>query len=131
MCKGLRINVSLTSGYHPQSNGQVKGLNQEIIRFLWKYCHDHQEDWSCFLVWAQFAKNSLKKVSIGLSPSQCVLGVQPSFFPWSVAPSELSAVDAWFRPYEETWAAVNVQLHHAIHRTTEQALFHPLSISPC
>lgn len=29
-CKQLDINVSLTSGYHPQANGQVKHLNQEI-----------------------------------------------------------------------------------------------------
>ncbi|KAK3551620.1 hypothetical protein QTP70_020828 [Hemibagrus guttatus] len=33
-CKQLDINVSLTSGYHPQSNGQVERLNQEIGRLV-------------------------------------------------------------------------------------------------
>lgn len=33
-CQALGINVSLTSGYHPQSNGQVERLNQELTRFL-------------------------------------------------------------------------------------------------
>ncbi len=32
-CQQLNINVSLTSGYHPESNGQVERLNQELIRF--------------------------------------------------------------------------------------------------
>lgn len=33
-CQQLNINVSLTSGYHPQSNDQVERLNQEITQFL-------------------------------------------------------------------------------------------------
>ncbi|KAL0182070.1 hypothetical protein M9458_021445, partial [Cirrhinus mrigala] len=30
----LNVNVSLTSGYHPQANGQTERLNQELTRFL-------------------------------------------------------------------------------------------------
>ncbi|KAI2655672.1 Transposon Tf2-9 polyprotein [Labeo rohita] len=37
-CKHLNINVSLTSGYHPESNGQAERLNQELTRFLRTYC---------------------------------------------------------------------------------------------
>ncbi|KAK3534296.1 hypothetical protein QTP86_012641 [Hemibagrus guttatus] len=34
LCARLGIGVSLSSGYHPQSNGQAERLNQEIGRFL-------------------------------------------------------------------------------------------------
>lgn len=32
--RSLNTNVSLTSGYHPQSHGQIERLNQELICFL-------------------------------------------------------------------------------------------------
>ncbi|KAL0180377.1 hypothetical protein M9458_025819, partial [Cirrhinus mrigala] len=48
-CKHLNINVSLTSGYHPESNGQAERLNQELTRFLHTYCHNNQQDWSRYL----------------------------------------------------------------------------------
>ncbi|KAI2652744.1 Transposon Tf2-6 polyprotein [Labeo rohita] len=76
-CKQLNINVSLTSGYHPQSNGQVERLNQELTRFLRTYCHTNQSDWSKYVVWAEYAQNSLRKPATGLTPLKCILGYQP------------------------------------------------------
>ncbi|KAK3550355.1 hypothetical protein QTP86_025140 [Hemibagrus guttatus] len=57
-CKQLGISVSLSSGYHPQSNGQAVRLNQEIGRFLRAYCSRKQQHWSEFLPWAEYAQNS-------------------------------------------------------------------------
>ena len=31
----LGVSVSLTSGFHPESNGQVERINQDVCRFLW------------------------------------------------------------------------------------------------
>uniref|UniRef100_A0A3B3BMY4 Gypsy retrotransposon integrase-like protein 1 n=1 Tax=Oryzias melastigma TaxID=30732 RepID=A0A3B3BMY4_ORYME len=102
MCDGLGITISLTSGYHPESNGQAERMNQEVFRFLRTYCHQRQEDsWS--------------------GPFQCILGFQPPFFPWAGGPSELPAVDDWFHRSEETWEAAHVQLQHAVRRTQVQA----------
>ncbi|XP_070291099.1 leucine-rich melanocyte differentiation-associated protein-like [Salvelinus sp. IW2-2015] len=44
----LRVTVSLTSGYWPQSNGQMERMNQELGRFLRSHCLDRQGRW--FLV---------------------------------------------------------------------------------
>ncbi|KAI2649902.1 Transposon Tf2-8 polyprotein [Labeo rohita] len=117
----LGVNVSLTSGYHPQANGQVERLNQELTRFLRSYCLDHQEDWSRYLFWAEYAQNSLRKPATNLTPFQCTLGFQPPLFPWSGEPSDLPAVNSWFQRSEETWDRAHVHLQGAIRRYQEQA----------
>ncbi len=96
----LGVTVSLTSGCHPQSNGQTEHKIQEIGRFLRTFCHGHQNSWNQFLGWAEYAQNSLHQISTGLTPFQCVLGFQPPLFPWSGEPSDVPAVDYWFRERE-------------------------------
>lgn len=59
--QALNVNVTQTSGYHPQSNGQVERLNQELTRFLRSYCNQQQNDWARYLQWAEYAQNSLRK----------------------------------------------------------------------
>jgi len=120
----LNVNISLTSGYHPQSNGQTERLNQELTRFLRAYCHSHQSDWSRYLMWAEYAQNSLQKPATGLTPFKCVLGFQPPLFPWSGEPSELPAVNEWLQWSEETWNCSHIHLQRAIRRQEIQANRH-------
>ncbi|KAK3532605.1 hypothetical protein QTP86_026218 [Hemibagrus guttatus] len=97
LCARLGIGVSLSSGCHPQSNGQAERLNQEIGRFLRTYCSREQQRWSEFLPWAEYTQNSLIHSSTGLTPFQCVLGYQPPLFPWSGEPSDVPAVEECYR----------------------------------
>ncbi|KAK3509394.1 hypothetical protein QTP70_033161 [Hemibagrus guttatus] len=121
LCEQLGISVSLSSGYHPQSNGQVECLNQEIGRFLRSYCSREQQRWSEFLPWAEYAQNSLIHSSTGLTPFQCVLGYQPPLFPWSGEPSDVPAVEEWSRLSQEVWERAHVHLQRAVRRQRIQA----------
>ncbi|KAK3558462.1 hypothetical protein QTP86_018113 [Hemibagrus guttatus] len=121
LCARLGIGVSLSSGYHPQSNGQAERLNQEIGRFLRTYCSREQQRWSEFLPWAEYAQNSLIHSSTGLTPFQCMLGYQPPLFPWSREPSNVPAVEEWYRLSQEVWERAHVRLQRAVQRQRIQA----------
>ncbi|KAI5104177.1 hypothetical protein C0J45_5803, partial [Silurus meridionalis] len=117
----LGVTVNLSSGYHPQSNGQTERKIQELGRYLRSYCHQDQEEWSRFLPWAEYAQNSLRQDTTGLTPFQCVLGFQPPLFPWSDEPSNVPAVDHWFRESVRTWDAAHTQLRRAVRETRRHA----------
>ncbi|KAK3507690.1 hypothetical protein QTP70_033867 [Hemibagrus guttatus] len=121
LCARLGIGVSLSSGYHPQSNGQAERLNQEIGRFLRSYCSREQQRWSEFLPWAEYAQNSLIHSSTGLTPFQCVLGYQPPLFPWSGEPSDVPAVEEWYQRSQEVWERAHVRLQRAVRSQRIQA----------
>ncbi|KAK3548353.1 hypothetical protein QTP70_010714 [Hemibagrus guttatus] len=119
--KRLGVTISLSSGYHPQTNGQTERKIQEIGRFLRTFCHSHQESWSQFLAWAEYAQNSLRQSTTGLTPFQCVLGYQPPLFPWDGEPSDVPAVDYWFRESERVWGEAHRQLQRALRRRRSTA----------
>ncbi|KAK3510962.1 hypothetical protein QTP70_027803 [Hemibagrus guttatus] len=114
--KRLGVTVSLSSVYHPQMNGQTERKIQEVGRFLRTFCHSHQESWSQFLGWAEYAQNSLRQPTTGLTPFQCVLGYQPPLFPWDGEPSDFPVVDYWFWESERVWDSVHLQLQQALRR---------------
>uniref|UniRef100_A0A6Q2YIJ1 Gypsy retrotransposon integrase-like protein 1 n=1 Tax=Esox lucius TaxID=8010 RepID=A0A6Q2YIJ1_ESOLU len=110
----LGVSVSLTSGFHPEANGQVERVNQDLGRFLRSYCQDRPGEWAEFLPWAEYAQNSLRHSSTSLTPFQCVLGYQPVLVPWQSQPeSGVPAVDDWFRRAEDTWSLAHRHIRRA------------------
>uniref|UniRef100_A0A8C9ZTG8 Gypsy retrotransposon integrase-like protein 1 n=1 Tax=Sander lucioperca TaxID=283035 RepID=A0A8C9ZTG8_SANLU len=71
-CNLLGATVSLSSGYHPQSNGQSERLNQELEVGLRCLSSRNPASWSKQLIWVEYSHNTLPCSSTGLSPFQFV-----------------------------------------------------------
>lgn len=102
-CSLLDATVSLTSGYHPESNGQTERLNQELETGLRCLVAQNPSTWSKHLIWVEYAHNTLPCSSSGLSPFQCAYGYQPPLFPAVEKESSVPSAQALIRRCRKVW----------------------------
>jgi len=77
----LGIKLSMSTAYHPQSDGQTERTNRTLEQFLRHYVNFAQDNWDEFLTPAEFAYNNAVHTSIGMSPFEFCSGRKPMSFP--------------------------------------------------
>ena len=77
--KLLRLNGitrNLTSPYHPQADGQAEKSNQ-VVEIALRHCVDFvQQDWSRHLAQIEFAINTSRNATTGVSPYAALYGIK-------------------------------------------------------
>uniref|UniRef100_A0A803JG23 Gypsy retrotransposon integrase-like protein 1 n=1 Tax=Xenopus tropicalis TaxID=8364 RepID=A0A803JG23_XENTR len=76
-CTLVGTELSFSSAYHPQTNGQTERVNQSLEQYLRCYVSDNQSTWSELLPWAEFAYNNATHSSSGRSPFFVLYGLHP------------------------------------------------------
>uniref|UniRef100_A0AAZ1XHU1 Integrase catalytic domain-containing protein n=1 Tax=Oreochromis aureus TaxID=47969 RepID=A0AAZ1XHU1_OREAU len=109
-CNSLGAKVSLSSGYHPQSNGQSERANQELETALRCVASTNQTIWSEELPWIEYAHNSLTASATGRSPFEASLGYQPPLFPAVEGEHSVPSVQAHLRRCRRVWRATQAAL---------------------
>ena len=79
MLEVLDIKQSLSTAYHPQTNGQSERTNQTLQQYLRCYCSHHQDDWVSLLPLAEFSFNNTCNTSTKLTPFYVNHGYHPRF----------------------------------------------------
>ena len=102
-CSLLGATVSLSSGFHPQSNGQAERMNQEMETALRCLASRNPSSWSKQLLWIEYAHNTLPSSATGLSPFQCSRGYQPPLFPEQECEASVPSVQAFVQRCRRTW----------------------------
>ncbi|TWW61053.1 hypothetical protein D4764_05G0011430 [Takifugu flavidus] len=116
-CKGIGATVSLSSGYHPQSNGQAERANQALEAALRCVTTSNPASWSRFLPWVEYSLNTMESSATGMSPFQCFLGYQPPLFPQQELEIAVPSTRAHLRRCRRIWKTAR----KAILRATEQS----------
>uniref|UniRef100_A0A3Q3F8X0 Integrase catalytic domain-containing protein n=1 Tax=Kryptolebias marmoratus TaxID=37003 RepID=A0A3Q3F8X0_KRYMA len=102
-CATLNASCSLSSGFHPQSNGQTERMNQEMESMLRCFTSSNPSDWSKFLPWVEYAHNSHVSAATGLSPFEISLGYQPPLFPADEEEVGVTSVQHHIRRCRKIW----------------------------
>lgn len=109
-CKQLGASVSLSSGFHPQTNGQTERMNQEVESVLRCLCSHNPSCWVSQLPWVEYAHNSLPSFALGCSPFEAAYGFQPPLFPVQGEQVAVQSVGALLRRCRRTWSKVRALL---------------------
>lgn len=120
-CRLLGATASLTSGFHPQSNGQTERMNQELEKSLRCMASRNPRAWSQHLLWVEYAHNSLSSSATGLSPFQCVYGYQPPLFASQERGASCPSALACARRCRRTWSQARATLLRAVASYTASA----------
>ena len=74
ICKQLGISRSVTSAYHPQTNGLDERTNQTLKVRMAKLVNEYEDDWDEYLEEIAFSICTQKQASTKYSPSFLMFG---------------------------------------------------------
>ncbi|SNX85847.1 related to Gag-pol polyprotein [Melanopsichium pennsylvanicum] len=118
----LVIHHSLSTAYHPQTDGQTERVNQVVEQYLRMYCNYEQDNWVTWLPMAEFVYNNTVHSSIGVSPFFACYGWNPKSHP--DLPEQVGVLDPKRKEFatqrKEFTEYLQEQIRYAQSRTVEQ-----------
>jgi len=84
---------SLSTAFHPQSDGETERVNQELEVYLRIYCANDQTGWAPMLPLAEFVHNSRHHSARGTSPFYLMMGYHPRHLPDSHPKSDIPNIE--------------------------------------
>lgn len=93
LLKLLEIKSSLSTAYHPQSDGTTERYNQEIEAYLAIYCYQNQDDWPEALPTLEFTHNNRRHSDRMHTPFELLYGVNPKAIPTTFDSTKFETIE--------------------------------------
>lgn len=89
LCRRTGIKLCMSSGQHPQTDGQTERVNQQVEGYLRCFISAHPHRWSQWLPLCELWYNTNWHSSTGRSPFEIIYGHHPRYF--GISPSDTVA----------------------------------------
>jgi hypothetical protein len=117
----LGVSQSLTTAYHPQSDGQSEVLNRCLEHYLRAMTWQRPKEWSTWLPLAEWWYNTTYHSAIQATPYEVVYGQQPAIhLPYCPQSTLVESVDRSFMAREEMIQKLQANLIRAQARMKKQ-----------
>ncbi len=120
-CKLVGGTASLSSGFHPESNGQTERINQDLETTLRCMAANNPTSWATYIIWAEYAHNTLQSSATRLSPFECKFGYSPPLFPEEESQVDIPSARRFVQRCRQTWRKVRRALLQTSERYQRQA----------
>ncbi|KAL6476018.1 hypothetical protein MHYP_G00145170 [Metynnis hypsauchen] len=92
------------------SNGQTERVNQDLARTLRCLTSTNPSSWAEHLPWAEYAHNTLRHSSLGMSPFECQFGFPPPMFPEEEREVGVPAAEQFVQRCRRAWQKARASL---------------------
>uniref|UniRef100_A0A8C6NLP1 Integrase catalytic domain-containing protein n=1 Tax=Nothobranchius furzeri TaxID=105023 RepID=A0A8C6NLP1_NOTFU len=121
-CHLMGASVSLSSGYHPQTNGQTERANQQLGRYLRCFVSAQPSQWPKYLLWAELSHNLHTSSTTHMSPFEVCYGYQPPVFAHQEPKVAVPAAQSLVRCCKNAWIKAQASITRAKARYARQHL---------
>ena len=77
----LGYKLALSFSYHPQTDGEMERVNQELETYLWIFCGLNPSDWAKQIPMAEFVHSIWPHSTTRRSPFYLIMGYEPQALP--------------------------------------------------
>lgn len=112
----LHVTLNMSSGDHPETDGQTERVNQVLEDMLRAYVSERQTDWDLYLPLLEFAYNKRPHKVTGMSPFEMNYGMIPLSPDTKGTPQKCPSAAHFLARMQETLRLAKVKLQQAADR---------------